>query len=90
MIKINGPTLADLDMDLASLLFFSAKSRRCKVPTRFRKGAQITYKWGETWGHDDAKEGPAVAVMTPEIAEDIKVFDAIRCLPALPWRVYTS
>jgi hypothetical protein len=56
MIKIQGPSLSDLDWEVAAVLFFSKKRRRAKVSSKYTKGQASTYKWGDVYGVVETKE----------------------------------
>jgi hypothetical protein len=56
MIKIQGPSLPELDWEAAAVLFFSKKRRRAKVDDKYTKGKVSGYKWGDVYGVESKSE----------------------------------
>ena len=58
------------DFNESARAFFSKKFRRVTVSSGYTTKDKNTYKWGDTYMHDEEKDGEAIAVPF----QDVKVF----------------
>ena len=63
-------SLQEHDFNESARTFFSKKIRRATVSYGYTTKDKSTYKWGDTYMHDEEKDGEAIAVPF----QDVQVF----------------